>query len=223
MTPGAGSVAWAHWHLGFNDPSAAGWAIFTGYFLASALCIAAARHSRQPDRPCNERRVRLFWRSTAILLALLGANKQLDLQTLLTDIGREAARSGGWYGQHRSVQAFFVAGLCVLGIALLAATGLLLRRSLMPIWGAIAGITVLGCFVLIRAASFHHVDQALGMSLAGLRLQWLIEALGIALIAASAGFALRHPRTPSAHMATHRVPMNPQHPGDPSERPAPFP
>jgi len=159
----------------------------------------AARRSRQPDRPRSERRARLFWRTVAVLLAVLGANKQLDLQTLLTDIGREAARSGGWYAQHRTVQAFFVAGLCVLGIALLVATGLLMRRSLMPIWVAMAGITVLGCFVLVRAASFHHVDKTLGMNLAGLRLCWLIEAVGIALTAVSAASALRHPSAPAAH------------------------
>lgn len=200
MTLGAGSGSWIHWHLGFNDSDIAGWAIFIGYLAASGLCVMAARRVEQPDKPGSKGRAGLFWRSAAILLALLGVNKQLDLQTLLTDIGRQAAKSGGWYGQHRPVQAVFVAGLCVVGIVALVAAGVLMRRrSLMPIWVAMAGVIVLGCFVLVRAASFHHVDQMLGMNLAGLRLQWLIEATGIALIAASAVSALGCGREPAEH------------------------
>ena len=32
-----------------------------------------------------------------ILLLLLGINKQLDLQTLLKDVGRRMAKANGWY------------------------------------------------------------------------------------------------------------------------------
>jgi hypothetical protein len=40
---------------------------------------------------------------------------------------------------------------------------------------------VLG-FVLIRAASFHHVDQFIGQTILGLRWNWVLEMSGISLV-----------------------------------------
>jgi hypothetical protein len=42
------------------------------------------------------------------MLFLLGVNKQLDLQTLLGDVGRSVSTAQGWYDKRRAVQAVFV-------------------------------------------------------------------------------------------------------------------
>jgi hypothetical protein len=36
--------------------------------------------------------------------------------------------------------------------------------------------------VLIRAASFHHIDRFIGESILGLRWNWVIEISGISLV-----------------------------------------
>ncbi|MGV3773512.1 MAG: hypothetical protein ACO1QB_11460, partial [Verrucomicrobiales bacterium] len=48
---------------------------------------------------------------------------------------------------------------------------------------ALAGALFLTAFVLIRAASFHHVDAALKADFAGMRLNWILELTGIVLVA----------------------------------------
>ena len=37
-------------------------------------------------------------------------------------------------------------------------------------------------YVLIRAASFHHIDRFIGESVLGLRWNWVIEISGISLV-----------------------------------------
>ena len=54
-----------------------------------------------------------------------------------------------------------------------------------PTWLALFGtITVLG-FVLIRAASFEHIDRLIGERILGLRWHWVIEISGISLVLVS--------------------------------------
>lgn len=47
-------------------------------------------------------------RIAAILLVLSAIDEPLDLQTLLTSIGRAGAHHAGWYGERRVVQYVFV-------------------------------------------------------------------------------------------------------------------
>ena len=53
----------------------------------------------------------LFWFMTAVLLVFLSVNELLDLQTLLTAIGRQYAVKDGWYEERRQVQYLFIVGL----------------------------------------------------------------------------------------------------------------
>jgi hypothetical protein len=60
-----------------------------------------------------------------------------------------------------------------------------MRRAPMPTRLALLGtIMVLG-YVLIRAASFHHIDRFIGETILGLRWNWVIEIGGITLVLAS--------------------------------------
>ena len=102
-----------------------GWTITCAYLVAAWLCYGAARRcastgrgSRGPAPEALPQRVRRVWLGLSGVLILLGINKQLDLQLLLTAAGRWLARTQGWYEQRFYAQlAFFV----VLAISVIAA------------------------------------------------------------------------------------------------------
>lgn len=165
------------WSPGIGDPSLLGWLTVLGYFLASLLCIRAAL---KDARSAN------LWRALALALAVLGINKQLDLQSLLTAVGRELARTGGWYDQRRQIQRIFVLAIGTLAIVLSAVVPVLLKGRSGQIRAAFAGFVLLLAFVGIRAASFHHVDRFLKASVLGARFNWILELGGIAVIAIAA-------------------------------------
>ncbi len=102
------------------------------------------------------------WRAISALFLALGVNKQLDLQTALTAVGRMLARSEGWYNQRLVVQLAFIVLVAI--ICVVAALVLLIGVSNAPppTWLALIGTTFVLGFVLIRAASFHHIARFLG-------------------------------------------------------------
>ena len=95
---GAGWIG--NWAPGIGDPTPAGWLATLAYFATAFSCRTAARRILPAHRktPSLRREWRL-WSALSGLLALLGLNKQLDLQSALTEVGRIAARSGGWYDE----------------------------------------------------------------------------------------------------------------------------
>ena len=121
-----------------------------------------------------------------LVMLALGINKQLDLQTWLTEVGRDLALQYGWYRHRRVVQAVFIAAMVVGGLGV----GLWLARRLRDLDGyarrAAYGLVVLGVFVLVRAASFHHVDMLLGFSWNRIAVNVLLELGGIGAIVHSA-------------------------------------
>ena len=51
-----------------------------------------------------------------------------------------------------------------------------------PTWLALVGSTFVLGFVIIRAASFHHIDRFIGNQILGLRWNWVLEMGGIVLV-----------------------------------------
>lgn len=170
------------WVPGIGDPTPVGWLTVGAYLAAAYACWRAAL------RRGGGRRSRAFWWILALSLLGLGLNKQLDLQSALTVWGRRLAIAQGWYQDRRPVQAAFIAAL---GLAGLVGFALLLGLSRPLTRGrtlALAGLVFLISFVLIRAASFHHVDRVLGASLAGLRWNGILELSGITCVGSGAWF-----------------------------------
>jgi hypothetical protein len=172
-----------HWSPGIGDPSAVGWLTVLLYAVAAVVCLLVARKIPQGEAsaPTSRREVRLWW-IFFILLMLLGVNKQLDLQTALTELGRILAREEGWYARRAHVQKEFIAALCggaaLAGVILLV----LLRRLGVHAKVAALGMCFIAVFVLIRASSFHHVDQFLSARLVHLRMNWILEMGGISVV-----------------------------------------
>jgi hypothetical protein len=139
---------WSSW---IHDPTVGGWLTVVSYFAAVLTTWRTAR--------CKDVQESWLWYMIAILFIGLGMNKQLDLQTALTDIGRALAFTTSWYEQRRIVQLWFIVAVVICAGSLALTLAVLARRSQRPTWLALAGVMAVLCFVLIRAASFHHVDR----------------------------------------------------------------
>ena len=179
------------WQPGIGDPSVIGWFTVVAYFFAvilCGLCWVWPRFIVRQYRPQVE-----FWLFLAVVLTILGINKQLDLQSWFTEFGRQVALENGWYRQRREVQSQFIMALGLMAIAVFIGLGRLwyVNRKRRPSSGLALGLAVLGlsflaCFIVIRAASFHHVDHFLRWQLWGLTMNDFLELLGIGLIAIGA-------------------------------------
>jgi hypothetical protein len=191
------------WSPGIGDPTVAGWLTTFLYF---ATVVQMWRVMRRIDRTSYEWTA---WRLLLVCMLALGINKQLDLQTALTEAGRILAYKQGWYEGRAEVQKMFIAFLC--GAAVSGCIAIAVMASHMP--GAtrlaLCGLVVLTAFVLIRAASFHHVDVLLGMSTLGLKVNWILEIGGILLVLlagilrlAGTSAARRSGRADDAHVPT---------------------
>jgi hypothetical protein len=162
------------WEPGIGDPSLYGWLTVAAYAAAALCCWRASKRG-----PSRERR---FWFVLAAVMAFLAVNKQLDLQTLFTDIGRFEARAHGWYAQRHEYQLVFIGAVAVLGLIVILTLLRRARRASGPVRGAIVGLGLLLLFVLVRASSFNKVDWFINLRLAGLRANHLMELGGIALV-----------------------------------------
>lgn len=161
-----------------------GWFTVVAYLAAAGLCAAAARSTGNRTR--LDDRERRLWLALTIILLVLGINKQLDLQALLTEVARAAAKDEGWYGQRRHYQLVFVGMTAMAGIASLSLLLWWMRNADPPVKLAVLGLALTSTFVVVRAASFHHVDLWLKHDISGQPWNSVIELAGIATIAAGA-------------------------------------
>lgn len=178
------------WRPGIGDPTVMGWITVAAYFFAALLCWRQMIGERG-----GSRETRIFWGVLTFLFVFLGINKQLDLQTWFTLTGRRIAIAQGWYENRRVVQMLFV--LLIAGAGVFSAV-IMQRR----VWRhpelrlSTIGLLMVMAFVVIRAASFHHVDQVINFRLGGVRMNWVFELGAIAVVAAGAWKKGRRESTP---------------------------
>ena len=145
-----------------GDPSPIAWVITLAYFVVAGLCFYAGR--KEKERSLGRARLThapAFWFTLCGLLVALGFNKQLDVQSDVTEAGRGLFRMLGLYDYRRLFQAVFVLLFAAGAIAAVAAAIWFMRDLWRRYRLAFIGIIYLCAFVIIRAASFHHVDQLL--------------------------------------------------------------
>lgn len=182
------------WRPGIGDPTFMGWFTVAAYFTVAYLCWRAYRVARPPSI-FDPRSITRIWLGLGLLFVALGVNKQLDLQSLFTQIGRSMARDEGWYARRREVQAIFIVLLALGGSSVIIWLFWLTRNALRTYGLALIGAVFTVLFVIIRAASFHRVDNMLGWSFVGLEMNWILELSGIACVGAGAVQTLRHAAT----------------------------
>lgn len=164
------------WAPGIGDPSWIGWLTTVSYFAAVWLCFDAFRSALPRMR--RER----IWLVLACGMLLLGVNKQLDLHTLMTEVGRQVAHEQGWFGQRRQVQAVFAAVIAIVSLASLASMFMFARKQRPELRLSLLGAVVLIGFVVMRSASFEHV----GPRNVGDKFNAVIEISGIVCVALGA-------------------------------------
>jgi hypothetical protein len=174
------TCAYRQWSPGLGDDNFVGWLTVVVYVGAAIAAVAVARSLDKTD--ATSRRERRFWILTSAILVALAVNKQLDLQTLLTITARCNAQLEGWYAVRRIVQETFIFLVAAGGCVVLGLLALLLRGILGRVWPALLGLGFVCVFVVIRAASFHHVDVLLGSFAAGIKINWLLELPGPILV-----------------------------------------
>ncbi len=143
------------WQLVIGDPNITGWAVFAAYALAFATAVIVLR--RVTFSSPHRRQTQVFWGLIALLMAALAVNKQLDLQSLLTALGRCLAQQQGWYENRRIVQRDFVFGLIVVAALACAAMFWILRGTVRQNLLPLLGLAALAGFVLIRAGHLLHI------------------------------------------------------------------
>lgn len=179
----------ARWSPTIGDATIGGWATVGAYGLGALACIARAYLlTRQPSdvRQISGFSPQAIWLCFAAFLLALGVNKQMDLQSALTAFGRCLAFDGGWYEARRLVQGLFILGL--LASAAIIGWAAMRRMSTFPaeLKLAVFGAFLLGLFIILRAASFHHVDFFLKSDVGVIRWNWLLEIGGIVVISLAA-------------------------------------
>jgi hypothetical protein len=163
-----------NWTPGIGDPTIGGWITVVLYFLATVSCWITSRHIKTKERR--------LWTAITVLFLFLGINKQLDLQSALTELGRVFAYAQGWYGQRQIVQLVFILFVAIACVLVFATLLLWTSHASFPTWIALAGTTIVIGFVLIRAASFHHIDRFIGNTVLGARWNWILEMGGICVV-----------------------------------------
>ena len=170
------------WRPTIGDPTFMGWFTVVAYGFAAML--AGWVYWRKKDR---------IWIGVALGLAALCVNKELDLQSLFTDIGRVASYHLGVYEQRREYQKWFVLGT-ITSAGILAAWFIFHHYSFWLRYKLLSsGLMFLMTFIVVRAISFHHFDMFLKSSVFGVRMNWALELGGILLVTLAAIAELAKP------------------------------
>ena len=184
----AGRGGWiGYWSPGIGDPTFAGWLTVVLYFVAAAVCFLVGRNKGW----ALHRSETFLFRLLTLGLVGLGLNKQRDLQTAATELGRLLAVEGGWYAERHRVQKAFIVAVGLTALAIAAAAAVIGRRMPMATRVTIAGTLGLVAFVVIRASSFHHVDVLIRSSWFGVKANWVIEMGCILIVIAGASWRAR--------------------------------
>ena len=168
------------WRPGIGDPTVMGWLTVAAYVVAGLLCwrcAARAGWGGSYRAGCGERAA---WLVLAAAMLFLGVNKQLDLQSWVTQVGEDIVKA--YRLPKRPTQMWFVIGVLTGGAVSLAVVLWLARRVLSRMALALVGVLFLVCFVAVRLVSLHSIDRMLGTRLGGAKLNWVLELGGIACV-----------------------------------------
>jgi len=179
------TLPYGNWYQHMGDPTVIGWTITIAYFLVTLLCWRAGLKEKTINVNIQRRPERhVLWFGLSILFFALGINKQLDLQTLLTALGREIAQANGLYESRREIQLIFVILFVLFCFSSLVALSWWLRGCWRQYLIPILGLALLVSFVVIRAASFQHVDYLISKwrIIGPFRMKYIVELGGILIV-----------------------------------------
>jgi hypothetical protein len=169
------------WQPTIGDPSFVGWFTVFAYFTAFLLSLKVCSINKYIFARKRNRQKQLWYLITALMLFLC-INKQLDLQSFFTAFFRYIFKLTGLYEHRKEYQQLFIVGILILGLTISLAIVIELHQVIKKHLLAIAGIIFLMIFIVVRAASFHNVDEFIDYRFLGIRMNWILELAGISLI-----------------------------------------
>jgi hypothetical protein len=163
------------------------------YVFAGVVVLVTGFTERHRRRSDTSRALwPTFWFATGGLLIVMAAGRATNASDLLVDLGRDTARSEGWYDIRRSVQAWVIGVVTLLWAATVAVAIWRVperRRRYLP--AAVAAFTLV-CYVGVRMVSLHQVDAVLYRhEIVGVRYGTTIEVSLLLVVIATAAWRLR--------------------------------
>jgi hypothetical protein len=132
-----------------------------GYLMAAALAGVRFGLEHRGLRPRPVSSWPVYWMLSAILLTFLGLSRATRVGGLIADVGRNQARSEGWYDARRTLQAAVVvviAATWLIGVVIAVWRVPPRRRRYLP---SVIMISALVAFAFVRVVSLHHIDALL--------------------------------------------------------------
>ena len=177
-------IAEVQWFQGNGDPTLMGDVTVLAYAITAVFCFIAAWKSRSIVD--NHKKHQLFWFGVGLLFVFFAFNKHTNFQSGFTSFFRTLAYESAWYDVRQSVQIPFIVGVLIVTAVLLLLASWILR----PIWQdhklTIVGVAYQLAFVAIRASSLHAMDGIINFTFAGIRMNWVLEFVGILIVAGTA-------------------------------------
>jgi hypothetical protein len=169
------------WQPALGDPTVIGWLICLSYFFACLISLQVYLTGEHvfDKKVLHQKRL---WLAIAVSMLLLGLNKQLDLQTLFTEVLRIVFLDLELYENRRIYQKSFIFTILLCSGAIAAWLIYVYRNVVTKNLLAITGICFLMAYIIMRASSFHHMDYLTNISVFGVKFNWLVEVTGIFLI-----------------------------------------
>jgi hypothetical protein len=170
--------------------TALGWTMFALYLIAALFSFRAAAGSVRGQPPVVSSQwssqTGRFWIWLGVILAALGLNKPLNLQTRLIELGRRITGREHLTAHSTGLHILFFLGFILLVILFFAAIvprfSCHLGRFARQLPLAAGGCVLICLYIFIRAASIDRVDQMLGFHLDHVPFLWLLEAGGLMLV-----------------------------------------
>ena len=172
------------------------------YALAGTTALLLGVIERQRGNAAGPRLWPTFWFATGGLLLTMALGRASNVSDLLTDLGRERARSDGWYEVRRSLQAWVVGAVAAVWAVTVAFAIWRVperRRRYLPT--ALVVFTLV-CFVGIRLISLHQIDTLLDRDVRGVSIGAVTEVGLLLLVVAVTAWRFRRPRNAPPHEHT---------------------
>lgn len=177
------------WEQSLEQLSWHHWLLLMAYLGGAWLCflnghIAAGRSGDGEEQPG-------VWYLAAAVLCLLGLNTVLQLDVILTQTARTAAKFDGWYGQRRALQYELLAGLVLMALLAWWRLRAAFVAAIPESEPVALGMALVVLVLLMRAVSAHGTDALLNLNLAGFSAQRWLEFGGLGLVALGCWRCLR--------------------------------
>jgi len=176
------------------------------YVVAGSTALLLGVVERRRGGVADPKRWPMFWFATGGLLLVMAAGRASNVSDLLTDIGREQARSGGWYEVRRSLQAWVIGAVgAIWAVTVAVAVWRVPERRRRYLPTAIVVFTLV-CFAGIRLISLHQVDALLhNRDVRGVTVGSIVEVSILLLVVISSAWRFRgaNSRRPDELAGTH--------------------